>query len=120
MKQASGGGTHCTLEPLERTTQQLCSGLAYLHEKDIVHRDLKPANVLVQEAGPSVDAKVGDLGLARRVSNDMPATGGDSAGPPNMTTGMTTLWYRAPEVLLGSQRYGIAVDMWALGCVCVC
>ena len=119
MKPASGGGMHFTLEPLERITRQLCNGLAYLHEKEIVHRDLKPANVLVQESGSSVNVKIGDFGLARRVSDDMPATGGCSAGPPHMTTGMTTLWYRAPEALLGSQRYGTAVDMWALGCVCV-
>ena len=56
----------------------------------------------------------------------MPAIGGDNAGhahrasqPPHMIGGMTTLWYRAPEVLLGYTHYGTVVDMWALGCVCV-
>jgi cyclin-dependent kinase 10 len=30
---------------------------------------------------------------------------------------VVTLWYRAPEVLLGCESYGAAVDMWACGCV---
>ena len=121
----SGGDAKFTLEPFERITRQLCIGLAYLHEKEIVHRDLKPANVMVRQMGSSVIVKIGDFGLARRVPRerpaigDMPATGGDSAGPPHMTTGVTTLWYMAPEMLLGSQHYDTAVDMWALGCVCV-
>ena len=66
-----------------------------------------------------MDVKIGGFGMARMVPHDMWATGGASVGLPDMTPGMTTLWYRAPEVLLGSRRYGTAVDMWALGCVCV-
>jgi serine/threonine protein kinase len=30
---------------------------------------------------------------------------------------VATRWYRAPEILLGSTRYGKAVDMWSLGCI---
>ena len=122
MKLASGGSKQFQLAPFWRITRQICSGLAYVHEKDIVHRDLKPANVLVQETGSTVNVKIGDFGLARRVprrvSHAMPAIGGDSAGhahrasqPPHKTGGMTTLWYRAPEVLLGHKHYGTAVGM---------
>lgn len=28
-----------------------------------------------------------------------------------------TLWYRAPEVLLGSRHYSTAIDMWSVGCI---
>ena len=106
--------------------RQLCSGLAYVHEKGIVHRDLKPANVLAQQKGFIASVKLADVCLARRVPVELLASGDNNAGgthmanqPPHMTGGMTTLWCRAPEVLLGYKHYGTAVDMWALGCVCV-
>ena len=38
---------------------------------------------------------------------------------PNLTTQVTTLWYRAPEVLLASRQYDTGVDMWAFGCIAV-
>ena len=38
---------------------------------------------------------------------------------PKMIEGMTTLWYRAPEILLGYKHYGTVVEVWALGCICV-
>ena len=34
-----------------------------------------------------------------------------------MTNRAVTLWYRAPELLLGSKQYGQEIDLWALGCV---
>ena len=30
---------------------------------------------------------------------------------------VVTLWYRAPELLLGSQYYSMAVDVWSIGCI---
>ena len=54
--------------------------------------------------------KIGDFGLALKC-------GDDSEKPLNCK--VTTMWYRAPEMLLGSRSYDFAVDMWALGCVCV-
>ena len=27
------------------------------------------------------------------------------------------MWYRAPEVLLGSRHYSTAIDMWSVGCI---
>ena len=29
-----------------------------------------------------------------------------------------TLWYRAPEVLLGSARYACPIDVWSIACIC--
>lgn len=37
--------------------------------------------------------------------------------PKKMTAKVVTLWYRAPEVLLGSPKLTTAIDMWATGCI---
>ena len=34
-----------------------------------------------------------------------------------MTEYVATRWYRAPEILLGSQKYSKAVDVWSVGCI---
>ena len=73
-----------------------------------LHRDLKPANLLLTAEGA---LKVGDLGLAR--PHDAPQGGRAAA----YTHTVATRWYRAPELLLGSRRYGPAADMWAVGCI---
>ncbi|KAK4485884.1 hypothetical protein RD792_008535 [Penstemon davidsonii] len=30
---------------------------------------------------------------------------------------VVTLWYRAPEILLGSHHYSTPVDVWSVGCI---
>ncbi|KAI0180927.1 kinase-like protein [Hypoxylon sp. FL1284] len=84
---------------------QLASGVAYLHEHWILHRDLKTSNLLLNNRGR---LKIADFGMARYVG-DPP--------PPRLTQLVVTLWYRAPELLLGAREYGPAVDMWSVGCV---
>ncbi|KAI4866869.1 kinase-like protein [Hypoxylon rubiginosum] len=84
---------------------QLASGVAYLHDHWILHRDLKTSNLLLNNRG---QLKIADFGMARYV--------GDPA-PPKLTQLVVTLWYRAPELLLGAKAYGAAVDMWSVGCV---
>ena len=81
----------------------IAAGLAHCHEWNIIPRDLKPQNVLLDGSGR---AKLCDFGMACCVDFDRP-----------LSPQMITLWYRAPEVLLGSEHYGTAVDVWALGCV---
>ncbi|CAL1603060.1 unnamed protein product [Knipowitschia caucasica] len=83
---------------------QVLRGLEYLHHNFILHRDLKVSNLLMTDEG---QVKIADFGLAR------------SAGLPvrPMTPRVVTLWYRAPELLLGSVTQGPAVDMWAMGCI---
>lgn len=83
---------------------QILRGVAYMHSRWVVHRDLKTSNLLLNHEGV---VKVCDFGLARRF--------GDPVG--SLTPGVTTLWYRAPEVLLGGTKYTAAVDIWAVGCV---
>lgn len=83
---------------------QLLRAVAHLHKAWIMHRDLKMSNLLLTNAG---ELKLCDFGLARYFrANDDPCT-------PKVIT----LWYRAPEVLLGSAQYTEAVDMWSVGCI---
>ncbi|KAI1464981.1 kinase-like protein [Daldinia caldariorum] len=84
---------------------QLASGVAYLHDHWILHRDLKTSNLLLNNRG---QLKIADFGMARYVG-DPP--------PPKLTQLVVTLWYRAPELLLGAKTYGAAVDMWSVGCI---
>jgi len=83
---------------------QLCNGLNYCHSRRIIHRDLKPQNLLIDRNGT---LKIADFGLARAFSLPI----------KTLTHEIETLWYRAPEVLLGQKQYSLGVDIWAVGCI---
>lgn len=86
---------------------QLLNGLLYLHSNWVLHRDLKPANILVTSNGA---IRIGDLGLARLFYKPLNSLfSGDKV--------VVTIWYRAPELLLGSRHYTPAIDLWAVGCI---
>ncbi|KAF2502454.1 kinase-like protein [Lophium mytilinum] len=92
---------------LRSILHQLLQGLLYLHKNWVMHRDLKPANIMVTRAGK---VKIGDLGLARLFYKPLHSLfTGDKV--------VVTIWYRAPELLLGSRHYTPAVDLWAVGCI---
>ncbi|KAJ3311529.1 TFIIH complex serine/threonine-protein kinase subunit kin28, partial [Gonapodya sp. JEL0774] len=87
----------------------LLRGLYHLHRCHIIHRDLKPGNLLLSPHG---ELKIADFGLARELGEPLV----DPAKRP-MTPEVVTLWYRAPELLMGAREYGTAIDIWAVGCI---
>lgn len=84
--------------------QQILSAVALMHSRWIVHRDLKTSNLLMSNHGR---IKIADFGLARMFGDPL----------ETMTSLVVTLWYRAPELLLGAKLYDTAVDMWSVGCI---
>jgi len=83
---------------------QLLRGVAFCHEHRVLHRDLKPQNLLINKKG---ELKLADFGLAR------------AFGIPvrSYSHEVVTLWYRAPDVLMGSRKYSTPIDIWSAGCI---
>ncbi|KAJ9473291.1 Extracellular signal-regulated kinase 1 [Diplonema papillatum] len=81
---------------------QALRALKYIHSANILHRDLKPGNLLVNG---NCDLLICDFGLARGYDKN------------ELTDYVVTRWYRPPELLLLSNYYSPAVDIWSVGCI---
>lgn len=84
--------------------KDLLEGLMYCHDQKVLHRDLKPQNLLLSKDSR---LKLADFGLAR------------AFGIPvhTFSNEVVTLWYRPPDVLLGSTNYTTSIDIWSAGCI---
>lgn len=92
--------------------RQFLQGLAHMHSRSVLHRDLKPHNLLLaactEDDGTIVNRlKVADFGLARIHGIPVKKYRHDAV----------TLWYRPPDLLLGSIMYGFSMDVWSAGCI---
>ncbi|CEF67105.1 Cyclin-dependent kinase 1 [Strongyloides ratti] len=94
------------LEPkiVENFMYQICLAMCFCHQRRILHRDLKPQNILVDNSGC---IKLADFGLSRTTGIPLRA----------YTHEIVTLWYRSPEIMLGSEKYSTAVDVWSIACI---
>lgn len=100
-------GVKLRLVDIKTMMRHLLMGLHKIHSSNILHRDMKAANVLITHDGV---LKLADFGLARV----MYRKGGQE---PCYTNRVVTLWYRPPELLLGTRNYGPAIDIWGAGCI---
>lgn len=91
-----------TLSQVKCLARQLLEGLEYLHRNDIIHRDVKLQNILLTAKGV---LKLADFGMSRPYSRRP------------LTPGVVTIWYRSPELLLGTQHYTPSVDLWSAGLI---
>ena len=89
---------------IKSLSEQLMKGIECCHRNAIIHRDVKPQNLLIDY---KLQLKIADFGLARMFKVPV----------PSYTTEVMTLWYRPPELLLGSTLYSVPADIWSVGCV---
>lgn len=88
---------------------QLATGVRHLHDKGVLHRDLKPSNIVLDDTDGKIHVRLIDFGMAILIV---------TSGEP-LNSHVVTRWYRAPELLMRSNRYGTGVDMWSLGCIVI-
>ncbi|KAH9941959.1 kinase-like protein [Amylocystis lapponica] len=101
-------GQALTNEHVQYFLYQILRGMKYIHSASVIHRDLKPGNLLVNA---DCELKICDFGLSRGF-NSAP-----DEHPTAMTEYVATRWYRAPEIMLAFKGYGIAIDVWSIGCI---
>jgi len=107
----AGGQIRLSLPQIKCYFKQLLEGMHYCHKNNILHRDIKGSNLLINNRG---ELKIADFGLARPY---VPAEKGAKESRRLLTNRVITLWYRPPELLLGTQSYDTAVDCWSAGCI---
>jgi len=93
-----------TVAQIKSLARQLLNAVAFCHKAHVLHRDLKLANLLLSRTGY---LKLADFGLARHFTTAI----------AKYTVKVITLWYRPPELLLGLDSYGPAIDCWSAGCI---
>lgn len=93
--------------------RQVCSALAYAHERGIIHRDIKPGNIMLLDAvspGAVSQVKIVDFGIVKLVD------GGELASQGLTRQGEVfgSPIYMSPEQCAGSKLDGRS-DMYSVG-----
>lgn len=91
------------LHLMAQWSEQMLEATRFMHDRGVVHQDIKSSNILIF---PDMTAKMCDFGLARQGANVM-----------CVDRELATLWYRAPELLMGESVYTPKVDEWGVGCI---
>ncbi|ELA48326.1 CMGC/CDK/CRK7 protein kinase [Vavraia culicis subsp. floridensis] len=104
---------------IRKVIGQILTGVRFLHSRNIMHRDIKTSNILID---CDLNVKIADFGLSKHM-NDSDAVyfsdennADDNPVENNLTANVVTLWYRAPEILLG-ESYSYKIDIWSIGCI---
>lgn len=87
---------------------QILCALKYIHSANVLHCDLKPKNLLVNS---DCQLKICNFGLSCSYSENHKVNDGSIKGY------ITSIWYKAPEILLNYQECTKAVDIWSTGCI---
>jgi serine/threonine-protein kinase len=87
-----------------RVGTEMARALGYMHAQGFVHRDVKPDNVLL---GPNGTVKLGDLGLAKRLTGDLELT--------TTSQGVGTPHYMPYEQSVNGDLVDGRSDLFALG-----
>ncbi|CAD8114703.1 unnamed protein product [Paramecium sonneborni] len=91
-----------TLNKIKPIIYKILLGLSFCHSRRVLHMDLKPQNILQNEM---MTIKLADFDLSSVFPFPM----------PKFTKEIATLFYRAPELMLGDNNQGTGVDIWAVG-----
>lgn len=86
---------------------QILRGVEFVHSNNYFHRDLKPQNILLKNTQKNILVKITDFGLCKNSHDEQ----------KKCTKNSMTPLYRAPEVMVGSENYGMEVDLWSVGCI---
>jgi cyclin-dependent kinase len=97
--------TYPCIEVVREIMREILKGVDNLHSKKVLHRNLKPQNILISEDRSLI--KISDFWLGRTYSIPL----------KNYTKEVLTLWYRAPELILGTEIYSTGIDVWSIGCI---
>ena len=111
----------CNTQHIQFIIYQLLKALKFIHSAGLLHRDIKPSNILLDA---NCFIKLCDFGLCRSIAvDDTPSSSTTTTTTTlpheniDFTDYIATRWYRCPEILVGSRRYSIGVDLWSVACI---